>query len=101
MAKFYQILGPAGGKKFGTMGGLPEEIETFYAERGWEEILFLYVGDGHNDPRGQKMLWIIDDVSGKRGYMYVSTRQSKEVQFYINGEPIFYRIRSYGTFGPA
>ena len=76
MAKFYLILGPAGGKKFGTMG-VPEEIETFYAERGWEEILFLYVGDGHNDPRGQKMIWIIDDVNDKKGYMYLSTRQSK------------------------
>ena len=98
---FYQILSDE--KKYGLMQ-VPEEIQNYYASKGWENILFRYVGDGHNDPRGQKMIWITNKrytPNGnrcKRGFMYLSTKQSKEEQFYIDDEPIFYRIRSYGIF---
>ena len=101
MTKFYEILNDD--KKYGVMH-LPEEIEAFYTEKGWKKILFLYVGDGCNDPRGQRMIWITnqmydpDSSNNKKGYLYLSTRQSKEVQFYIDDEPIYYRIRSSGTF---
>ena len=97
---FYQILSDE--KKYGLMQ-VPEEIQNYYASKGWENILFIYVGDGHNDPRGQKMIWITNkrytpNGNDKRGFMYLSTKQSKEEQFYIDDEPIFYRIRSYGIF---
>ena len=85
---------------------LPEDTQAYYASEGWDKVLFVHVGDGHNDPPGQKMIWVTNQpynpntcgVGDKKGFMYLSNKRSRDEQFRIGEKPIFYRIRSYGVF---
>eukprot|EP00942_MAST-04A_sp_MAST-4A-sp1_P014794 g14794.t1 len=103
MSNFYQVL--SDDLQYQEME-LPVDLATYYAEKGWEKILYLYVGDGHNDPRGQKMIWITNQrydsstfgLGGRRGFIYLSHTPSSQEQFRIGEKTIFYRIRSYGVF---
>jgi hypothetical protein len=85
---------------------LPEDTQAYYASAGWDKVLFVHVGDGHNDPPGQKMIWVTNqpyDPNGnnegqKKGFMYLSNKRSRDEQFRIGEKLIYYRIRSYGVF---
>ena len=68
----------------------------------WEgmhgEFLARYIGDNESSPPGTRNLRIFTPDGSLHCYANVSTRSCKTPQWMMEGRPVFFKVKSFGTY---